>query len=88
MCFCSIFNTNLPFCLIFSVFLRYIKYYGVNYQFFSDEGLTKLWHERVEKGENIIEVLKQMTDEIENEDDRTLAKDKLYYCKRFIKIES
>ena len=54
--------------------------FAEDYQFFSDEGLTKLWHERVEKSENIIEVLKQMTDEIENEDDRTLAKDKLYYC--------
>lgn len=54
--------------------------FAEDYQFFSDEHLTKLWHERVEKGENIIEVLKQMTDEIKNKDEKILAKDKLYYC--------
>lgn len=54
--------------------------FAEDYQFFSDEYLTKLWHKRVENGENVIEVLKQMTDEIENKDEKILAKDKLYYC--------
>jgi len=51
-----------------------------NYQFFTDSALNNAWHKRVENGENIMEVLKEMTEEIKDEKEKTLAKDKLYYC--------
>ena len=54
--------------------------FAEDYHFFEDEYLTKIWHERVKTGESIIEVLKQMTDEIDDTQQKTLAKDKLYYC--------
>lgn len=53
-----------------------------DYNFFDDTNLTEKWHSRVEEGENIIEVLKQIIDNIEDEKEKITAMDKLYYCYR------